>query len=282
MAVRIITDSTCDIPISESKALGIDIISLKVIFGDQEYLDGRDISNKEFYDKLRSSEALPTTVQVNPENFYGVFQTYVDEGDEVLGIFISAELSGTFQSAVIAKEMLSSEQIYLVDSQNTSFGLAVLIYEAVKRRDAGDGAAEIAAHLEELKERLSLYGAVSTLKYLKKGGRLSASSALIGGFLSIKPIVTIENGKVIAAGKARGEAAAFKWLAERVKAEQPDSQYDIIFAHADAPEACRTFQETLSKIYPLSHFRELLIGTVVGTHTGPGCVGISYIRSSKK
>lgn len=278
MAVRIITDSTCDIPVAEGERLGIDIVPLKVLFGEREYVDGVDLSNQEFYSMLRSSDKLPSTVQVNPDGFAALFRRYVDAGDEVLGLFISAELSGTFQSARIAGEMISSDRIHLVDSRNVSFGLAVLVYEAIKRRDAGDGAGDIASHIGRLRERLTLYGAVNTLKYLKMGGRLSASSALIGGLLSIKPIVAIEDGKVVAAGKARGDTAAYQWMIERVKREEPDPEYEVIFAHSDAAESCAVFRNQLGKEYPLVSSREIRIGSVVGTHAGPGCVGISYIR----
>jgi len=179
------------------------------------------LSKPQFFQKLAECEELPTTAQVNPEKFAQIFRKY-GEDDEIIGIFISGELSGTFQSSVIAKGIVNSEKIHLIDSRTVTFGLALLVYEAVRMRDAGHSAAEICEAIQSLTGRLKFYAVVDTLKYLKMGGRLSASSALLGTMLRIKPIISLQDGKVEAVDKKQGLKAAVQAIAQKVKAERPD------------------------------------------------------------
>jgi len=282
MTLRIITDSTCDIDQALQEKLGIDIVPLKVRFGSEEYLDGITISKEEFYQKLAESREMPTTSQVNPEEFLVLFQKYLADGDEVLGIFISGELSGTFQSALLAKKMLdNSPHIYLVDSRNVTFGLAFLVFEAIRLRDEGKNAAEIFDHLEELKNRVVLYGVLDTLEYLRRGGRLSASSALIGSLLSIKPLVHIRDGLLVNDGKARGLNGAFKLILEKLNADKTDPQYGFLLAHSNAPDTLEKFKKAISEHVDVTNSPVIHIGSVVGTHAGPGAVGIVWIKAKQ-
>lgn len=281
MAVKIVTDSTSDIPRELGERLGVEVVPLKVLFGEREYVDGADMTPEEFYALLRAAEQLPTTVQVGPEQFRDVFKRHLDAGDQILGIFLSSEMSGTFQSAGIARDMLGGAGIVLVDSRNVSFALAAQVYEAVRLRDKGWSAAEIGARLEEIRDRVVLLGMVNTLKYLKMGGRLSATSALLGGMLNIKPIVTVRDGKMAVAGKARGQAAAFRDMARKVLEDRPDPEFGMVLAHSDARGACEALREHLKCAGCLAEperCREQMIGSVVGTHAGPGCAGVSYLR----
>ncbi len=205
MAIRIITDSTSDIPVENQAAMGIDIVPLSVIFGEKKYTDGIELKKEQFYEMLSSAATLPTTSQVNPDEFEILFKSYVDAGDTVVGVFISSKLSGTYQSAVIAKDALGSDQIFIVDSKSATFGLALLVYEAIKMRDRGDSAVQIHAALNELSNRIKFYAVVNTLKYLKMGGRLSSSAAILGGVLHIKPLVSIIDGEVRSVAKERGQ-----------------------------------------------------------------------------
>jgi len=285
MGIRIITDSTCDLPADLQSFLGIDIIPLKVRFDKEEFLDGVDISKEEFYKKLSTSPRLPITSQVNPENFLSLFKAYREAGDEIIGIFISSDLSGTFQSAVIAKRLMEDPpQIHLVDSRSVTMGLALLVYEAIRLRDLGQSAEAIAASLEALKKRVSIYAVFDTLKYLKMGGRLSTPAAVMGGLLNVKPVITVRHGLIVNDGKARGARAAFHLIADRMKSTPMDENYDVIFAHAHAPEAVHEFKKILvedglfTDVTRLDRCKVLEIGSVVGTHTGPGALGIVWVK----
>ncbi len=288
MAIRIITDSTCDLPFGLMSELGIDIVPLKVHFDKEEFLDGVDITKQAFYEKLSVSAHLPTTSQVNPEGFLALFKPYLEAGDEIIGIFISSDLSGTFQSAVIAKRLLEDPaQIHLIDSRNVTLGLALLVYEAIRLRDLGKTAENICARIEEAKKNVALFAVFDTLKYLKMGGRLSVTAAAVGGLLNVKPVITVRQGLIVNDGKARGSRAAYHLVAERMKALPMDEDFEVIFAHAHAPAALEEFKKVLadSGLFPdpaiLSRSKIIEIGSVVGTHTGPGAVAIVWVKKEK-
>ena len=202
--IRIITDSECNITIEEAKELGVEVVPLHVIFGNDVFMDGVDISHDEFYKRLEECDELPKTSQTNPGGFVEVFEKYIKQGDEIVGIFISSKLSGTYQSSIIASDMIEDGKIHIIDSLNASMGLAVLVREAVKMRDKGKSVDEIKVEIENLIPRVKLIAAVDTLKYLKKGGRLSATSAIVGGVLGITPVISVVDGSVEVLAKTRG------------------------------------------------------------------------------
>jgi DegV family protein with EDD domain len=278
LALRIITDSTCDIPVEAQEKLGIDIVPLSVHFGDKEYLDGVDLKNEQFYSMLENAKELPTTSQVNPSTFEEIFEKYIANGDTVLGIFISGKISGTYQSAVIAKDMVKSDKIYLIDSKTATFGLMIFVNEAVKMRDNGESIEKIVSVLENMSRNIKFYAIIKDLKYLKMGGRISSSTAIVGTLLGINPIVGIIDGEVKPLGKARGQKAAYKWVLSKIKEGNPDYSYAFGFAHSNAPSLMRDFIDFLSKELPIKHINTGDIGCVIGTHAGPGCVGAAYIE----
>lgn len=275
--VRIITDSTCDLPQSFAKQMGIDILPLTVLFGDQGYLDGIEISTEEFYQKLAQNSNLPTTSQINPDGFEPLFKQYIDAGDEIVGIFLSSHLSGTCQSAHIAKQTIGSDDIHIIDSLTVSFGMALLIRHALSLRDQGKNAQEITDAILAMIPKTKLFAMVDTLKYLKMGGRLSTMQAVMGGMLGIKPIVAIEDGKVISFGKARGTNGAFEVLQQLLKQFPPNKAYPISFGHAQAPQGLQNLMDFLAQDFELGEVETCEIGSVVGTHGGPGCIGFAYI-----
>lgn len=277
MAVRIITDSTSDIPMALQKELGIDIVPLSIIFGDKRYVEGIEMTNAQFYDMLGQSTKLPTTSQVNPDGFFDLFKGYVDSGDDVVGVFISSKLSGTYQSAVIARDMVDGGSIDIVDSKSATFGLALLVYEAIKLRDEGRSGREIADRLNALKGKIQFVAVVDTLKYLKMGGRLSSSAAVLGGMLHIKPLVSIIDGEVKSIGKERGQKAAFAAILKQLNAAPPDTEYTTVLGHSNVPGLMNDFIDFLGEQIPLDPKVICEIGGVIGTHAGPGCVGLAYI-----
>lgn len=278
--VRIITDSTCDLTQARRGELGVEVVPLTVHFGQEDFLDGETITNQAFYQRLRKAETLPTTAQVNPEEFVSRFQRHVDAGDEVVGLFLSSKLSGTCQSASIARGIVGKSHVHVVDSGTVTFALGLMVEEAVLLRDQGKSAAEIAATLVALAPRVRILAVVDTLKYLKMGGRISGAAAVVGGMLGITPILRVQDGVVESPAKTRGRKAAFQWIEQQLESEPADVTLPISFGHSDAPEAMK---ETMDRFLPLLGGALVCtgeIGSVVGTHAGPGAAGLAYFVTS--
>ena len=276
--IRIITDSSSDMSLKRCKELNIDLIPLRVHFGQESYRSLIEISNQEFYEKLAGSEALPTTSQITPGEFEQIFTEYTAQGDEVIGLFISSKMSGTYQSALVAKELTGSDKIHIVDTMTVTFALALLVEEAVKMRDSGSlTAAEIAVRIAELVPRTRLWAAVDTLEYLKKGGRLSPTSAWVAGILGICPIITISGGLVATAGKARGRAASYKLIDGLLDKSEISSDYSLTIGHSNSPKNLEAFNDFFHSRLKKREINICDIGSIVGTHVGPGACGIAYI-----
>ena len=273
--IQIITDSTSDISLKQAEKQNIFIMPLLVHFGEEQFRDGYDLSPAAFYQKLSASQTLPHTSQINPYEFTQMFRKYLDNGDDIIGIFISSKLSGTYQSAVIAKEELSSEHIFLIDSESATFAQAILVEIAVSMREKGKTAAQSYETVSALSGRLRLVAMVDTLKYLKMGGRISASTALIGNMLGINPMISVENGVVENIGKVRGKKAAFRFMKEFAEKNPIDFSYPIAFGHSSCPEK----MEELISYLDLSSSAYITgeIGAVIGTHAGPGATGLAYV-----
>ena len=277
MAIKIITDSTCDITREDQERMDILVIPLTVNFSDASYADGVDITNEQFYVKLDECKKLPTTSQVTPEAFVDAFKKYLDAGDEIVGIFISGDISGTYQAACMAKETLGSDKIHLVDSRNATLALALLVSEAVKSRDSGASAAEIAELIKSLTPKVRLMAMMGTLKFLHMGGRLSLAQKVIGEAIGMKPLASIIDGKVTAIGKARGIPAAFKAILQKVMDDLPDKRYGYTFAHACTPETVEKLIDFLKEPLELTEWLTCNIGSIIGTHTGKGAIGFAYV-----
>lgn len=279
MAVKIVTDSTSDLPKQIAEQYGISVVPLKVLFGDEEYRDGIDLTNEEFYTKMARQKELPTTAQVNPGEFEEEFSKHLDNGDDVIGIFISSKLSGTYSSAVMAKEILNKGRIYVIDSKSATFGLGLLVIEAAEMAAQGIDAEEIYQRIEILKDQVVFYGVIDTLEYLKKGGRLSATSAIAGSILGIKPIISLIDGAVAVIGKARGRKKAFLWMMGDLKENHVDlNGKRICIAHAMAPEGIKELKQLILHQHKPKELVEFSLGPVIGTHAGPGCIGFSCYK----
>lgn len=275
MSIAIITDSTSDMDPLLAQTLDVEIVPLQIHFGQQVYTQGVDLTTAEFYDKLGNCKELPKTSQVPPQTFTEVFEKHLRQGDQVLGIFLSSELSGTYQSATIAREALGGDGIYLVDSRAVTFSLCALVLEAVKMRDQGMPVEEIHKETEKLKERLILLAVVDCLKYLKMGGRLSAASATVANVLNIKPIVCVRHdGQVNAIGKARGLENAYGFILEKLQKAPLDLERPVMFAHSNCPKKMEEFIDFIRPQLHIGPYLSADIGAVVGVHAGPGCVGI--------
>ncbi len=278
MAVCLMTDSTADLPKQLQAQWDIDVVPLGVVFDGTTYLQGVDITIEGFYQRLTASKALPTTSQVNPDTFIKRFLPYVERGDSLVVLCLSGQLSGTYQSACIAREEYPQADIRVIDSRTVTIGMAVLLDRAVAMRNAGRSAQDIAQMLEDTRERVAVYAIIDDLTYLHKGGRLSAVGSVVGGVLRLKPVVSVHDGIVNMAGLTRGQKNAHAWVADRVAKDGVDADSLVIMGHTHAPDRVAPLEQA---IFPHGSPADTLcheIGAVVGTHAGPGATAISFIK----
>lgn len=275
MAVKFIVDSASDILPQECAQLGISrVLPLKVLFGTEEYADGATLSHEDFYKKLVSSDVHPSTSQVPPADFEDAYEKATANGDTAVVITLSGKLSGTYQSAVIAAEDYEGK-VFVVDSENAALGQRCLVMRGIQLREAGLSAAEIAAKLDDEKKDIRLFGLLDTLEYLKKGGRISATVALAGGLLNIKPVITVEDGVVSMVGKARGPKAGTKMLRELMENNAMDPERFGCFAYTGLDNAAAlAFAADCGADY--AAFPVVSVGCTIGVHVGPGVTAVAY------
>lgn len=275
MAIRIVADSTSDINIEEAKKLGIDIAPLMVIFGDEEYRDGIDITVDEFYKKIRTSKDFPSTSQVNQLEFEDILNKYID--DEVIVITIATELSGTYGSLQLAIEETGHKNVYSIDSNSVTTPIRYLVHLAVEYKNQGLSAKEIVEKINTLKNKVTLYAAIEDLTYLKKGGRLSSTKAILGQLLNVKPIIRVEDSKVCLAETRRGSKKAYEALVDKFL-EERDEKYPYYLSHADAIDKIEILKEKLKEKGVEPEKEISFIGPTVGVHVGPGSIAITYVK----
>ena len=276
--IRILTDSSSDILPAEAEQLGVTVIPLNMTLEDGVVLrDGIDMTPSAYYDHLASCRKLPTTSQPSPELFEKFYLEAAAAGDEVLGIFLSHELSGTWQCAKLAADLANVDNVLFVDSANVCLGEALLVRLAVQLRDAGKTLVQIATALEHAKEHLHLVAAIDDLKYLRKGGRLPAAVAVAGGMLGIKPLITIKEGKVAMAGKARGLPGAYVALFKKVEEMGGiNPAFPAMAGYTVSPREVAPIQTYLRDNLQQEDLLVRQIGCVIGTHAGPGAFGIAF------
>ena len=280
-AVQIIVDSTADFSAKEIEKRQITCIPMTVTFGNEQYIDGVDLTKEEFFVKLTNEKEFPKTSQPSPAKFADCFEEAKENGDDVVAILVSGALSGTVQSATIAKDIAEHDGVYIVDSKSATLGIRLLVDRAVRMRDQGKSAKEIAEALDELKARVRLFAGLDTLEYLQKGGRISKTAASIGRLAGIKPIITIdEEGKVAVCGKQRGNKNVFRQIIKYVEADMPDENYSVYFLYSADKKNCISFIQTLQKNgLDFGKIKTREIGPTIGSHIGPGAFGIVYVAN---
>ena len=277
----IVTDSTSYIPTDVAQKHGITIAPQVLIWDNQTYRDGIDIQPTEFYSRLKTAKSMPSTSQVSPATMQEIFQGLVEKGTSVLGIFISSKLSGTLQSAIQAKDMMGSagEKVTLVDSRSTAMGLGFQAIIAARAAEAGASIEEAAAQASSAHERTGVFFAVDTLEFLHRGGRIGGAQRFIGSALNLKPILAVKEGKVEGIERIRTKSKAHERVLELV-AEQVKGKSNVRIAtlHANsADDAKSLLDRAASELSPVETlFTE--VSPVVGTHAGPGTVGLAYIH----
>lgn len=279
MAVRIIVDSACDLIPEQIKKYQLDVLPIKTIFGEEEFLDGVTMSHEEFFEKLVESEELPTTSQVTPIEYEEKYEEVKQAGDTAVVITLSSKLSGCYQSANIALDGYE-DIITVVDSNNVCIGQQILTMLAVQLRDAGKSAKEIAEELEQQKGRIRLIALLDTLEYLKKGGRISGAAAAVGAVLSIKPVIAIEDGEVVVLGKARGSKNGNNMIKQLIQKEGGinfDMPYTLAYSGL-SDDLLKKYIKDSTELYD-GHGDELPISTIgcaIGTHVGPGAIAAAF------
>lgn len=279
MSIKIVTDSTCDLPRDIVEKRNITVVPLSVNFNGDSYLDGIDLTNEEFYKKLEESENLPTTSQVNPGTFVEIFKEITEKGDEVLGIFLAKEFSGTYASAEIAKDILNDERIHLIDSRGVTGALASIVLAASDLIEKENNTEKIINKLKDLISKNKSIIIVDTLKYLLKGGRISKSQAVVGSVLSIKPVLKIEEGELIKIDTIRGKSKGVKRIVDWVKEEGFDlSDKRVLILDTNDKEYHEKIKNALIDNFKIGEIVDIEVGSVVGTHGGPGCGGMCFIN----
>lgn len=277
--MRIITDSTSDIDEKQAKELQIDVVPLKIIINGQEYKDRIDLQPDEFYKLLEESEPLPTTSQPSPQDFLNYYQPAIDNKEPILVITLSSKISGTYQSAHIAKELAEYENIHIIDSMNTTLGLKLLVLKAIELRDCQLNIEDMISTLEDYKQRIKIFALVDTLEYFYKGGRLSKTATAAGTLLKLKPIVGLNNGTIGLFSKARGLTKGTKKIIEIINDFGGlDETQPVCIGYTGAPNELEKFEQTLQDAFHFESTYHTCVGPVVGTHVGPNAKAIAYIQ----
>jgi DegV family protein with EDD domain len=279
-AVRIVTDSSCDLTAEEAAHLGVDIVPLSIRFGDKEFTDRVDLSVEEFYRRLNDAADLPETAAPSPGAFEVVFRKAAENGaDGVVCINLSSDLSATIQSAQNAARAVSDTiDVRVVDSRSITSGLGSQVAAAAEAARDGATADDIEAMVESMSRRTRVIAALDTLENLKKGGRIGGAQALLGNLLSIKPLLDVSSGKVEEAGKARTRKKALRWLADRLLEEPAVERLSV--CHGEATDLDE-FLELLAPRFTRDDIRIGLIGAVIGTHGGPRVIGVTWQQPAK-
>lgn len=275
MTVRIVTDSTADFTPAEAAALGITIVPLTVFFGDEAFLDIVEIDNATFYDKLQKTKELPRTSQPSPASFLEAYTRLIGEGaDGILSVHLSSKLSGTYQSACTARDTMPEGvrkvPIEVIDSLSISGGMSLSIRRAAQEAEQGLSLEEIKSHLLKNLSRTRFFAVLDTLEFLKRGGRIGAARALLGNMLSVKPIITLKDGEVVAVGQPRTRSKAYARVAQLASELVPFEELLIAESNVEVGEQ---LAEALKAIYS-QPIRRYDLGGVLGTHTGPGTVAV--------
>jgi DegV family protein with EDD domain len=274
MGVRVVTDSACDLPDDLIERNGIEVVPLTIRFGNEELIDRKELSTDEFWRRLADSDVLPETSAPSAGAFEGAFRRLIEDGATgIICINLSSKLSATMQSAQVAGQAVQADcPVVVIDSLMVSMGLGSLCLTAAQRAADGDSLESIVANVTDRRNRSKLYGALDTLEFLKKGGRVGNARALLGSMLAIKPVLEVRDGVVEEAGKVRTRSKALRLLVDRVK-EGPFENLAVL--HGNAPD----LDELLDLLEPLAARDQIVvgqIGPVIGTHAGPRVIGVTF------
>ena len=279
MTVKIVTDSSCDLPDALVSELGIDVVPLKIRFGTEELVDRVDLSPSEFWARCSTSAELPSTAAPAPGAFEEVFRAAAAAGAEgVMCVVLSSKLSATGEAAQAgARAVADVVPVKVVDSLSVSLGHGMMAVQGARRAAAGASLDEVVAMAEDMARRTKIFATLDTLEYLKRGGRIGAAQALLGSILSIKPCIEVVDGKVEPGPKQRTRSRSLQWLADQVGAQKGVENLAVL--HGDAPDV-DTLVGLLSPHFPREQIVIGQLGAVVGAHTGPRTIGVAFQTAS--
>ncbi len=273
-AVRIVTDSACDLTDQLARSHNIIVVPLTIRFGDEELVDRRDLDPQEFWRRCRLERALPETAAPSPGAFQQAFESAAKDGyDSVLCLTISAGVSATYQAARAAAEECRALPVTVIDTRSLTMGQGLLAISAAEVATSGASLSEVADHVAEAMDRTRVFGAIDTLDHLQRGGRIGAARALLGSILSIKPVVEVRDGIVAEESRQRTRMKSLRYLADKVRSDAPLSRLAI--CDGAAPDI-ETFVEMLHDVPVAGETIRVALGPVVGTHAGPGSIGVCY------
>ena len=274
--IKIVTDSTADLPKSIVKKYGIQVIPLLVKLEEETYKDGLDIFLKELLDRMDKSETFPTTSQINPQRFLEHYKKYLSEGYKIVSIHLSSKMSGTYQSACIAKDMLDTEDIVVIDSLNVTSGLGILAVKAAILKEKGFSIDEIEAEIKNTIPHVKSALAFEHLDNLVKGGRLSKTAGVIGNLLGIRPILGVVNGEMAVIDKVRGSKKATRYIIEYMNEKGIKEEEPMSLLQVENDDVRLKLKEYLEENN--NDFMECEVGCVVGVHAGRGACGVFFIE----
>ena len=282
MAVKLILDSTVDVRADIKDQFMF--VPLTVTFGDEEYIDGVTIDHQKFYEKLVESDVLPTTSQASPAAFEDLFCKLTQNGDEAVVLTLSSALSGTYQSACIAAADYPGK-VYVVDTKSATIGSGILAEYGLQLVKAGMGAEAVARELTQMRQQVCVVAMLDTLEYLKKGGRISAAAALAGGLLSIKPVISLSEGKIVILGKARGSKQGNNLLVQQIeKAGGVDFDKPLLLGYTGLSDLLlQKYVQDSEHLWQeaAEGLQYAPVGSVIGTHAGPGAIAVAFFKKQQ-
>jgi DegV family protein with EDD domain len=277
--IVVFADSACDLDGDYLEGIGVRLLPLGVHFGSEDYKDRVGITTKEFYEKLKSFNGVPTTSQVSLGAFQQEFKSALDEGYHVIYPAFSSKLSGTYQASCIAKDALETEDIDTVDTKCASVGLGLVVREAGLMAKKGKSREEILDRVIYMSERMEHIVGVGSLEMLKRGGRISTAQAVMGNLLNVKPMIQMQDGSLVPFDKVRGQKGIIKKLIDTMKERGHDIENQVIgLCHAANEEFCMELKGEIEKTFGVKEFVISEIGAAVGSHIGPGTVAVFFLR----
>lgn len=279
--MMIITDSASDITEKEAEEMDIRLVWLKTKFSDGDFPMKTEEDFCRFFDKLAEEKDLPMTSQPSPEEYLEFFEEAKSKEEEVLVLTLSSGLSGTVNAANLAKQMSEYDKIWIIDSEQAIITQRFLVQKAVELRKEGKTTEDIVEILEELKKRVTVCGMLDTLTYLRKGGRIPAALAVVGNMLHIKPVIELKDKTLTMLGKARGRSGGMKYLWKEFESYDIDREEPVYFGYTSDREIGEKFMMNTVEKYGLKNYKLYPVGGIIGTHVGPACVAISFVKKSQ-
>ncbi|MFH1381301.1 MAG: DegV family protein [Chloroflexota bacterium] len=277
MTVKVVTDSLSDITSDLAQKLAVTVVPLTVLFGHESFLDRVTITTDKFYDRLAHDSIWPTTTQPSPAAFADVYNKLAEETDQILTVTVSSRLSGTYQSALSAKSLVTKKcRIEVIDSRTVAMGLGLIVINAAKMAQSGAKLDEIVDYVQRVMNRAHFVAYFDTLKYLAKGGRIGKAQGLLGSLLSVKPILTIKDGEMAPLTRVRSLIAGIDYL-YNVIASSPKVE-ELAVEHTTNPEAADQLVERLTQFFPKERIYRSTVSPVLGTHGGPGAMALSFLE----